>query len=66
MFWPFTYPDDPLREHRDWTEAYLVQAFTSGNSDGEILFFSSWLWHRHRRLTLLEAIFARGNLSTGQ
>jgi methyltransferase family protein len=47
MFWPFTYPDAWLREHRDWTEAYLVQAFLSGNSDWEILLFSSWLWHRH-------------------
>ncbi len=48
VFWPFTYPKTWLREHRDWTEAYLVQAFLSGNSDWEILFFSSWLWHRHR------------------
>jgi hypothetical protein len=47
MFWPFTYPDAWLREHRDWTEAYLVHAFLSGNADWEILLFSSWLWQCH-------------------
>jgi len=47
MFWPFTYPAEWLREHRDWTEAYLIQAFLSGNDGWEILLFSSWLWQRH-------------------
>jgi hypothetical protein len=43
-----SYPETWLREHRDWTGAYLVQAFLPGNSDRENPFFSSWLWHRHR------------------
>jgi predicted O-methyltransferase YrrM len=44
VFWPFEYPDDWLRQGRDWTEAYLLHAFLSGNADWEMLFFSSWLW----------------------
>jgi hypothetical protein len=47
VFWPFTYPDEWLREHRDWTEAYLIHAFLSGNDGWEILLFSSWLWQCH-------------------
>ena len=44
VFWPFEYPADWLRQGRDWTEAYLLHAFLSGNADWEMLFFSSWLW----------------------
>jgi predicted O-methyltransferase YrrM len=44
VFWPFEYPAEWLRQGRDWTEAYLLHAFLSGNADWEILFFSSWLW----------------------
>jgi predicted O-methyltransferase YrrM len=44
VFWPFEYPADWLRQGRDWTEAYLLHAFLSGNADWEILLFSSWLW----------------------
>ena len=47
VFWPFEYPETWLREHRDWTEDYLLHAFLIGNSDWEILWFSSWLWHSH-------------------
>jgi predicted O-methyltransferase YrrM len=50
IFWPFEYPAAWLREHRDWTENYLVHAFLMGNSDWEILLFSSWLWHKHPEL----------------
>jgi hypothetical protein len=50
IFWPFEYPAAWLREHRDWTENYLVHAFLLGNSDWEILLFSSWLWQKHPEL----------------
>lgn len=50
IFWPFEYPATWLREHRDWTEGYLLHAFLMGNAGWEILFFSSWLWHRHPEL----------------
>jgi len=47
IFWPFEYPAAWLREHRDWTENYLVHAFLIGNADWEIMLFSSWLWQEH-------------------
>lgn len=47
IFWPFEYPAAWLREHRDWTEDYLLNAFLSGNAGWEILWFSSWLWRCH-------------------
>jgi predicted O-methyltransferase YrrM len=50
LFWPFEYPEQWLRERRDWTEAYLVHAFLSGNAHWEILLFCSWLWQRHPEL----------------
>jgi predicted O-methyltransferase YrrM len=50
LFWPFEYPEQWLRERRDWTEAYLVHAFLSGNAEWEILLFASWLWQRHPEL----------------
>lgn len=50
VFWPFDYPDDWLREGRDWTENYLLHAFLVGNSGYEILLFSSWLWQEHPEL----------------
>ncbi len=50
VFWPFEYPATWLREHRDWTEIYLLHAFLVGNASWEILFFSSWLWQCHPEL----------------
>jgi predicted O-methyltransferase YrrM len=47
LFWPFEYPREWLVERRDWTEAYLVHAFLSGNADWETLLFSSWLLQCH-------------------
>lgn len=47
VFWPFTYPAAWLRQRRDWTEAYLLHAFLSGNDSWEILLFCSWLRHCH-------------------
>jgi predicted O-methyltransferase YrrM len=59
VFWPFQYPASWMREHRDWTEDYLLHAFLIGNTDWEIMFFSSWLWHSHLEL-VPEAIAAAG------
>ena len=50
IFWPFEYPETWLREHRDWTEGYLLHAFLIGNTAWEILWFSSWLWQCHREV----------------
>jgi predicted O-methyltransferase YrrM len=50
VFWPFEYPDTWLRQHRDWTEAYLAHAFLLGNSQWQIEFFSSWFWRCHSEL----------------
>jgi hypothetical protein len=50
IFWPFEYPEAWLREHRDWTEDYLLHAFLMGNRDWEVLWFSSWLWRFHPEL----------------
>ncbi|HUD35910.1 MAG TPA: class I SAM-dependent methyltransferase [Streptosporangiaceae bacterium] len=44
IFWPFEYPAAWLAERRDWTEAYLMNAFLTGNESWEILFFASWFW----------------------
>jgi hypothetical protein len=44
IFWPFEYPAAWLAQRRDWTEAYLVNAFLAGNESWEILFFASWFW----------------------
>ena len=50
IFWPFEYPDAWLDKRRDWTEAYLLQAFLAHNRDWEIVLFSSWLWQEHPSL----------------
>ena len=50
VFWPFTYHTDWLTEHRDWNEAYFLHAFLSGNSQWEILLFTSWLWREHAEM----------------
>jgi hypothetical protein len=47
IFWPFEYPAAWLREHRDWTEDYLLNAFLPGNTSWEILWFSSSIWRCH-------------------
>lgn len=50
IFWPFEYPEEWLREGRDWTEAYLLHAFLCDSRAWEITFFSSWLWRCHPEL----------------
>ena len=50
IFWPFEYPAAWLREHRDWTEGYLLHAFLYGNTRWEILWFSSWIWRCHQEV----------------
>lgn len=44
VHWPFEYPEEWLREGRDWNEVYLVRAFLTHNSAWEMLLFTSWLW----------------------
>jgi Methyltransferase domain len=47
MFHPFEYPRIWVMEGRAWTEAYLVRAFLSFNSDFEIVLFNDWLAVHH-------------------
>jgi hypothetical protein len=47
IFWPFEYPDIWLEERRDWTEAYLLQAFLIDNKAWEIRLFNSYLWSEY-------------------
>jgi len=45
--WPFEYPDEWLRERRDWTETYLLHAFLIGNSQWRIELWVDWLLTEH-------------------
>jgi predicted O-methyltransferase YrrM len=39
-----------LREHRDWNEAYLLQAFLTHNDAYEIMFFNDFIWQTESEL----------------
>ena len=45
--WPFEYPDEWLRERRDWTETYLLHAFLIANSQWRIELWGDWLLTEH-------------------
>jgi predicted O-methyltransferase YrrM len=47
IFWPFEYPEQWLREGRDWNEDYFLHAFLCHNQAWELLLFTSWLWIHH-------------------
>ena len=47
IFWPFEYPADWIREGRAWNEIYLLRSFLQYNRSFEVLFFASFLHHRH-------------------
>jgi len=47
ILWPLEYPEEWLREGRDWNEAYLLNAFLCHNNEWDIVLFSSWLWTQH-------------------
>ena len=47
VFYPFEYRREWVLEGRAWTEAYLVRAFLTLNSDFEIVLFSDWLANLH-------------------
>jgi hypothetical protein len=49
-FWPWQYPENWLRQRRDWNELYLFHAFLANNSAWEIMLFSDWAWTTHRGL----------------
>jgi predicted O-methyltransferase YrrM len=50
VFWPFEYPQQWLREGRDWNEDYILHAFLCHNEAWRIELFSSWVWHDHPEL----------------
>jgi hypothetical protein len=48
IFYPFEYPAAWLNEGRVWTEAYVLRAFLTFNTDYEIVLFNTFLEHFHR------------------
>jgi predicted O-methyltransferase YrrM len=50
VFWPFEYPEEWLREGRDWNEDYFLHAFLCHNQAWEMLLFGAWLWRHHLEL----------------
>ena len=47
-FWPWQYPEEWLRQRRDWNELYYVHAFLIGNRDWEVVLFDDWVWQERR------------------
>ncbi|SFE04929.1 class I SAM-dependent methyltransferase [Blastococcus tunisiensis] len=60
VLWPFEYPDEWLREGRDWTEVYFVHAFLAYNSRFRIVLFGDWLATEHPDLVAPENQGVRG------
>lgn len=50
VLWPFEYPREWLEEGRAWNEAYMLRAFLQYNHAFEIVYFNSYMGHRHRDL----------------
>lgn len=48
IFYPFSYPNDWLRDKNSWNEAYLLRAFLSFNPAFEIVFFNTCLNHLYK------------------
>ena len=48
IFYPFSYPNDWLRDKNSWNEAYVLRAFLSFNSVFEIVFFNTCLNHLYK------------------
>jgi hypothetical protein len=45
--WPFEYPEEWIREGRDWTEIYLLRALLTHTMAWEIRLMTRWLWTQH-------------------
>jgi hypothetical protein len=54
IFWPFEYLAHWIREGRAWNEAYLLQAFLSGNRDFEVVLWNHYLALRERDVVARE------------
>lgn len=50
VYWPFEYPKEMLDEGRNWNEIYLARSFLQFNQVFEVLYFTSFLEHKHRKL----------------
>ncbi|WP_341865592.1 class I SAM-dependent methyltransferase [Helicobacter labetoulli] len=48
IFYPFSYPNDWLRDKNSWNEAYLLRAFLSFNPAFAIVFFNTCLNHLYK------------------
>ena len=48
IFYPFSYPNDWLRDKNSWNEAYVLRAFLSFNAAFEIVFFNTCLNHLYK------------------
>ncbi|WP_170149083.1 class I SAM-dependent methyltransferase [Geodermatophilus normandii] len=60
VHWPFEYPDQWLREGRDWNEAYFLEAFLAYNERFRVLLFVDWLATEHPELVAPENRSVRG------
>ncbi len=54
VFYPFEYPAAWVYGGRAWSEAYLLRAFLSYNSEFEIVLFNTFLEHFHRAMFATE------------
>jgi hypothetical protein len=51
IFFPFDYPKDwVLKEHRFWTEQYMLQAFLMYSDVFEVVYSNSYMYHNHRKV----------------
>ena len=47
IFYPFTYPEDWIRQGRAYNEAFIVRALLMNNSEYEILFFNDMITKKY-------------------
>jgi predicted O-methyltransferase YrrM len=45
--WPFEYPQEWIREGRDWNEIYLVRALLTDSTRWHLLLMASWIMATH-------------------
>lgn len=50
IFYPFEYPEEWVMEGRAWSEAYVLRAYLTHNTDFQIELFNSWLASFHEDL----------------
>jgi predicted O-methyltransferase YrrM len=64
IFYPFEYPKEWIYQGRAWNEVYLLRAFLQYNTNFEIQFFNSYLWHLHRDIFINDMPLCSNNPGT--